>query len=206
MSSSSAEEEDERRSPVTLNVEPPETEKVAVYVSREPVTEDASALPLVARRIYTLVALRDLVEERLNSADVRRHIAQVRGKLSRVNEELRLPYASREPFVGDSGERQRLAKRRDDVLVELAEAESTPADDRYARIEPWAEPYLQLPEPLTAYRPYRVERGAGYALYVEENVLRARAIVVCEAGFVDGLARRVIAKWCTSASTAVAAH
>jgi hypothetical protein len=198
-SSSSAEEEVEPRA-ATLNVEPAETERAAVYVSREPVSEDASGLPLVARRIYPLVAVRDLVEERLNSADVRRRIGQVRGKLSKINGELRLPYASREPFVGDSGERQRLAKQRDDVLVELAEAESTPADDRYARIEPWAEPYLQLPEPLTAYRPYRVERGAGYTLYVED-VQRARAIVVCSA-FADGLARRVISKWCVAVPAA----
>jgi hypothetical protein len=146
--------------------------------------------------------VRDLLEEQLTETARVRRQRQLIGTLGGLNYKLKLDKDSREAFEGEGRVEARLVAQRNAVLLELDIIERSRADELLGEVEGWADLYAQEGDALTAYRPYRMESGDGYALYVEQEVEGGKALVggaramVVVNSFDDRLARRVIGEWC----------
>jgi hypothetical protein len=168
----------------------------AVYVSRRDATRDASALPLVARRLYALLDLRELVEEQLRDPARLRKLGATRRRLNDLNRELRQPFGSRKPYEGKNGHEKGLSKQRDIALADLEVLENSETHDRLELVEVWASAYVQTAQALTAYRPYRVEETERYSVYIEQGTDHPKAMVIIRSGFDDALAQHAVQRWC----------
>jgi hypothetical protein len=171
------------------------TSSYSVYISKKPVIKDVAELTKISRHIYPLLDMSQLVEELANDVQKETAIKRHSIQLAKINTDLKLEKDSREPFEAHRNIDKAKVTKRDTLIFALEMEERTAASDRWEEIDEWARLYIQLPEPLTAYRTYYQLQEDTYTLYIEENVSKPKAIVVCTT-FADSVAKKVIEEWC----------
>jgi len=180
-----------------ITVEQAANHPMAVYVSIKPIKEDVSHLPIIARLIYMLIDVRELVNEHMNDPIYLRTLGKTRAKLHELNYALKIARDNRDIYIPNVGDNPRIITQREQILVELQQFENVQSDTKLATIEDWAIPYVQTTDTLTAYRFYHYKAMETYNVYFEMGVDRPKAIVVQHiTPFDDYVARKVILDWC----------
>jgi hypothetical protein len=179
----------------TVNVEGLSSMPMAMYVSKNPVSKSFADLPVIARLIYPLVDVKGVVDDYMNNPIRLRTLGRAYGKLHELNYALKLAKENMKPYEADVGKNKRLVEQRSGVIIEINQLESVTSSSKLEFVDEWAIPYVQMVNPLTAYRVYHYLYDDLYKMYVEVGVDRPRVVIVMST-FDDYVAKKVVERWC----------